>query len=48
MIETDEFKDINLRTIAGTGLGCQIFESERMNLLVEAGTSYVNQEYLQI
>jgi putative salt-induced outer membrane protein YdiY len=45
MLETDEFKDINLRTTVGTGLGYQIFESEAMNLSVEAGPSYVNTDY---
>jgi putative salt-induced outer membrane protein YdiY len=45
MLETDEFKDINLRTTAGTGLGYQIFEGEAMNLSVEAGPSYVNTDY---
>jgi putative salt-induced outer membrane protein YdiY len=45
MLETDKFKDINLRTTAGTGLGYQIFEGELMNLHVEAGPSYVNTDY---
>jgi len=45
MLETDKFKDINLRTTAGTGLGYQIFESELMNLHVEGGPSYVNTDY---
>lgn len=45
MLETDEFKDINLRTTAGTGLGYQIFEGEVMNLSIEAGPSYVNTDY---
>jgi putative salt-induced outer membrane protein YdiY len=45
MLETDEFKDINLRTTVGTGLGYQIFEGELMNLSVEAGPSYVNTDY---
>jgi len=47
MLETDEFKDINLRTTAGTGLGYQFFEGEDMNLSVEAGPSYVNTDYDQ-
>jgi putative salt-induced outer membrane protein YdiY len=45
MLEKDEFKDINLRTTAGTGMGYQIFEGELMNLQVEAGPSYVNTDY---
>ncbi len=45
MLETDDFRDINLRTMAGTGIGYQIFEGELMNLKVEAGPSYVNTDY---
>jgi putative salt-induced outer membrane protein YdiY len=41
MLETDEFKDISLRTTIGPGFGYQFFEGERMNLSVEAGPSYV-------
>ncbi|UCF94673.1 MAG: DUF481 domain-containing protein [Desulfobacterales bacterium] len=45
LFEKDEFKDINLRSTAGAGLGYQFFESEQMNLSVEAGPSYVNTDF---
>jgi putative salt-induced outer membrane protein YdiY len=45
MAERDPFKDIRLRTTFGPGLGYQFFESEDMNLAVEAGPSYVNTNY---
>jgi len=45
MLERDQFKDINLRTTVGPGLGYQFFEGELMNLSVEAGPSYVNTDY---
>jgi putative salt-induced outer membrane protein YdiY len=45
MLERDKFKDINLRTTVGPGLGYQVFEGELMNLSVEAGPSYVNTDY---
>ncbi|MBI5579595.1 MAG: DUF481 domain-containing protein [Deltaproteobacteria bacterium] len=41
MAERDDFKEISLRTTLGPGFGYQFFESERMNLSVEAGPSYV-------
>jgi len=44
-IERDEFKEINLRTTIGPGVGYQFFEGEPMNLSVEAGPSYVNTDY---
>ena len=43
--ETDDFKDINLRTALGAGMGYQIYESELMNLSVEAGPSWINIDY---
>lgn len=45
LFERDKFKDINLRTTLGPGLGYQVFESEVMNLSFEAGPSYVNTDY---
>jgi putative salt-induced outer membrane protein YdiY len=45
MLEHDQFKDINLRTTVGTGLGYQVFEGEDMNLSLEAGPSYVRTDY---
>jgi putative salt-induced outer membrane protein YdiY len=43
--ESDEFQDLNLRTTLGAGLGYQIFETDMMNLSMEAGPSYVNENY---
>ena len=43
----DTFKDINLRTAVGPGVGYQFFEGERMNLSIEAGPSYVRTDYDQ-
>ncbi len=45
LVLTDDFKDINLRTTVGTGVGYQVFESEVMGLSFEAGPSYVNTDY---
>ena len=45
LFERDKFKDINLRTTLGPGIGYQVFESEEMNLSFEAGPSYVNTDY---
>ena len=38
---TDEFKDLNLRAIAGPGIGYQIWDDKVKSLSVEAGVSYV-------
>jgi putative salt-induced outer membrane protein YdiY len=46
-IEHDELKEINLWTMIGPGIGYQFFESELMNLSVEAGPSYVFTDYNQ-
>jgi putative salt-induced outer membrane protein YdiY len=45
MLEHDQFKDLNLRTTVGTGLGYQVFEGEDMNLSLEAGPSYIRTDY---
>lgn len=42
----DEFRDLNLRSTAGFGVGHQIFESEQQNLSLEGGVSYVNEDYI--
>lgn len=44
-LEKDRFKDINLRTIAGGGLGYQFRESKNMNLAAESGLDYVWVDY---
>jgi len=45
--EKDEFKDLNLRSTAGLGLGYQFFETETGKLSLDAGASYVNNDYIQ-
>jgi putative salt-induced outer membrane protein YdiY len=45
--ERDTFKDINLRTTVGPGVGYQFFEGELMNLSIEAGPSYIRTDYDQ-
>ncbi len=44
-MESDEFKDINLRTTLGVGTGYQFFETQVTNLSVEAGVNYVNTDF---
>lgn len=41
MAEKDTFRDINLRTTVGPGVGYMVFEGELMNLSMEAGPSDV-------
>ncbi|MDX9787392.1 MAG: DUF481 domain-containing protein [Desulfobacterales bacterium] len=43
--EQDDFKDLDLRYNLGAGLGYQFIESERTNLSLEGGVSYVNENY---
>lgn len=45
LFETDEFKDLNLRTTLGAGVGYQFLETPLTNLSLEAGLSYVNEDY---
>lgn len=45
LFEKDEFKDLNLRSTIGLGAGYQFFESEMMNLSLEAGLSYLNEDF---
>jgi putative salt-induced outer membrane protein YdiY len=45
LIETDEFKDLNLRSVVGAGPGYQFFESPLRNLGVETGLVYVNEDF---
>ncbi|MCJ7540441.1 MAG: DUF481 domain-containing protein [Desulfobacterales bacterium] len=42
----DSFKDLNLRSSAGLGMGYQFFETKTTNLSVELGVSYVNDDYI--
>ena len=43
--ENDEFKDIQLRTTLGVGSGYQFYETDRTNLSLEGGLSYVNTDF---
>lgn len=43
--EYDEFKDLNLKLDLGPGLGYQFSESELINFYLEAGPSYVRQDF---
>lgn len=43
--EKDDFKDLNLRTTLGAGVGFQFFETDLTNLSLEAGLAYVNEDF---
>lgn len=44
LFETDPVADLRLRSTLGAGLGYQFLETDRANLYVEAGPSYVNED----
>lgn len=44
--ENDQFKDIQLRSTLGGGTGYQFFESDRTNLALEGGLTYVNTDFI--
>ena len=43
--EEDKFKDLNLRTTIGGGMGYQFFETSERSLSLEGGFTYVNNDY---
>jgi putative salt-induced outer membrane protein YdiY len=43
--QRDEFQDLDLRTTLGLGSGYQVIDSERTNLSLEGGLSYVDDNY---
>jgi putative salt-induced outer membrane protein YdiY len=45
VLETDEFKDLNLRSVVGAGPGCQFIESPSRNLGIEIGPVYVSEDF---
>jgi putative salt-induced outer membrane protein YdiY len=45
LFEHDEFKDLNLRTALGAGVGHQFFETTRTSLAAEAGLAYINEDF---
>ena len=42
----DQYKDLNLKTAVGGGVGHQVFETAEKNLSVELGLNYVNEDYI--
>ncbi len=42
----DRFKDLNLRTVAGLGVGYQVWDAPLRSLSLEAGLSYVNEDFI--
>ena len=44
--ESDQFKDLNLRSVLGVGSGYQFIETSATKLSGEAGYSYVNEDYV--
>lgn len=42
----DEFKDLNLRSVLGAGVGHQFVESKRTNLSLEGGLTFVNEDLI--
>lgn len=42
----DKFKDLNLRSTIGLGSGRQFWESDERNLSLEAGLTYVNDDFI--
>ena len=44
--ESDQFKDLNLRTFVGVGSGYQFIETSETKLSGEAGFSYANEDYV--
>lgn len=45
VFEKDKMADLNLRSSLGLGLGYQVWESDKTNLSLEAGLSYVDEDY---
>lgn len=46
LFEKDKFKDLKLRSVLGFGSGYQFLETALMNLSLEAGINYVNEDYI--
>ena len=45
VFEKDKMADLSLRSSLGVGIGYQVWESHKTNLSLEAGLSYVNEDY---
>jgi putative salt-induced outer membrane protein YdiY len=46
LFEKDRFKDLNLRSALGVGIGHQFFETAETNLSLESGLNYVSDDYI--
>jgi len=46
LFEHDDFKDLDLRSTLGTGLGYQVFESDLLNLSFSAGPAYIDENFI--
>lgn len=44
-LENDRFRDLRLRSTVGAGSGYQLFEQPDLNLSLEGGLNYVNEDY---
>jgi len=44
-LENDRFRDLRLRTVAGAGSGYQIYETPNLNLALEGGLNYIQEDY---
>ena len=48
VLKHDRFADLRLRFLAGPAGGYRFFESESLNLSVEAGVAYLNDDFLEL
>ncbi|MEA3230479.1 MAG: DUF481 domain-containing protein, partial [Thermodesulfobacteriota bacterium] len=46
LFEHDDFKDLDLRSTLGTGIGYQVFESDLLNLSFSAGPAYIDENFI--
>jgi putative salt-induced outer membrane protein YdiY len=44
---SDEFKDLNLRTVVGPGIGYQVWDNPNKSLGLEAGVSYFSEDRIE-
>jgi putative salt-induced outer membrane protein YdiY len=47
LFENDKFKDLDLRTTLGAGIGYNFFESKELNLNVGAGPAYIKENFIK-
>lgn len=47
LFEHDKFKDLDLRTTLGTGLGYNFFETDELNLNIGAGPAYIDENFIE-